>query len=653
MNYHRIVGGIVLFALLGCGGGGGGGGGTSSQGLPNSAYLNVLSTVPESGTLEVGTGTLLQATFDDPVDAATLPGNFRVEADGQALSGSFSLSGDATVVTFHPSPATPLQKGKVYQLHVTPGVRSTAGTPLYIESQAPFQTVPLFSASFFPYQGAILVPTNSSFAVWFSRPVNPATVTASSFWVERNGSPLSGTISLALANRVAVFRPSTTLSANSTHIVKVAGGSAGVLSFEGEELPALQSASIQTAAGTDGIAPKLAVTVQEIPTTMNVGLTIPPYGSFLDLSYSDGLFGFINPASLRLTADVDLGSGAPAGTNLLEALPIALYDNSKVRVRIPSTLPVSSYSSAFSGTGADLAGSPASAPGFGCFVAPTTGDNLPMEQVQVCWARFDLDRNGKDGSDFEKDLLVYGLTAQGDPIGKNAYLRALIEQGVVGWANKLFQTSTWGRVIVSSTEPGSALYMKIAVGGLDPSGDDDYGGSSTAVLGRAIYDAQNQNYADDDTVLNPPLGVFPGEMFNAYIQPFGPGGGDLLFSSTYTPVCPTLGGTAVGAHALDPIILDPAFSYGSAPPDQQARYNAVFNAINRFTKVVGFLLAHEVAHSLGLVPDSLKGFFFHNALGGATDVLLGSVSFTTIVLLDVKFRPLNLGYLNAFILNNV
>lgn len=632
---------VLIAALLAaCGGGGGGGGGSSSSlSFPFEDYLQVSSASPDPNSVEIETDVNPSVTFDRAVDVSTLSGNFRLETSGSAVSGSISVSSDHRTVSFVPDAR--LEGETVYQIRITPSVKSAAGVPLYIESLTPFQTLPDFNAKLFPYNGAIFVPLNNSFAVLFSRPVDPATVNSSTLRVEKNSVAVAGTISLELGDRVAVFEPSAALSASSIYTFSVEGGPGGILSEDGAELAASSQATVSTTSGSDVTVPTARATVLEIPSTMNSNLYLPLSGTRIDLIFFDGSFGFVNPGSCRLTANVAIGSIA-AGTNLLTALPIVAADYGKFRVHIPSSLPLAEGTVIFTAEVSDLAGNAAVPGTLACSVVTPNNDLKPFEHTQICWSRFDMDRDEESGSDFTKDLLVYGLIAEGDPLGKNASLQDQIEAGIVDWANALFQSNSWGRVVVSRNEPGSALYMKIAVGGLDPGASSgSLTGSTTGVLGRAYFDDLNSSFTEDDTATSPPLGVFPREMFRAYTTAYV----DLLFSSTFSPLAPSLGGTPVGAHAEDAAVLSSSFNYATATTAQQNRYNTVQTALTRFKKVVGFLLAHETAHSCGLVPDALNGQLYHNKNGSASDVMLPSVSFSSIAQLDVKFRALDLTYL--------
>ncbi len=136
---------------------------------------------------------------------------------------------------------------------------------------------------------------------------------------------------------------------------------------------------------------------------------------------------------------------------------------------------------------------------------------------------------------------------------------------------------------------------------------------------------------------------------NAYLAS-GPGSPS-LFGQTFAPLAPAFGGTPAGAGPLDSAVLGPGFDPSTASPAEMARFLAVALAVERFSRSTGVILAHELGHSFGLVetglpPGGLHGTASkHNLNGEALDVMLSGLSWTNLVLLPVRFRPINRAYL--------
>lgn len=646
MNWQQFLGGIALLSSLACSGSSSS---SSSASAANGSLLNVLATSPEYGSLNVPTNQTLMIRFDRALDPNTLEGNLRLENAGESVPGVFVLSEGNTEATFFPEFAANLEKGKTYQILVTPGVRSSSGASVGIDAIVPFQTEPKFEAFSYPANNAISVATNAKLAIRFPRAVDPNSVQPNTVYLEKSNQLVSGELELQWQNRVVLFRPDSNLQGNSVYTLHVVGGVNGVLSMSGESLTSSLHSSFQTSLFEDSTAPQISVTVRDIPLSMNSNLKIPPFGSEIDLDFGDGYWGIIQPGSLELNANVDLGS-LTAGSNLLDSLPILQFSANKLRVRIPSEYAIAGSTAQFSARVKDLSENTSSDASFSCTITQSSNAIVPFEKTQICWVRFDLNRDGSTKQDFEEDLIAYGLISASNPLGKNAALRAQIEEGVIDKANAFFQQTSWGRVVFTPTQPSSTQYMKMAMGGFDPSSSsEELDGQTTGVLGRAFFDSLNQNFRDDDSLSNPPLGVFPREMFRAYFP--GSGFSDFLFQSTFSPLAPSLGGTPIGEHAVDATVLDSNFNYSTATNEAKVRYNQIQTAILRFNKVVGYLLAHETGHAVGLVPDNLYGRNYHNFQSSSLDVMGPNVSFTIVASLDVRFRPIDLGYLLHVILN--
>ena len=89
------------------------------------------------------------------------------------------------------------------------------------------------------------------------------------------------------------------------------------------------------------------------------------------------------------------------------------------------------------------------------------------------------------------------------------------------------------------------------------------------------------------------------------------------FQAVFDPLMTSRGGTPVGEHALDPIVLDPGFDYESATGAEQARHDDVFAAVDAFGDALGSISAHEAGHALGLVAPAAPGVGFHGGTYGA------------------------------------
>ena len=147
------------------------------------------------------------------------------------------------------------------------------------------------------------------------------------------------------------------------------------------------------------------------------------------------------------------------------------------------------------------------------------------------------------------------------------------------------------KVAFSTTQPSSGDVTRICIGGEDPSGG--------MTIGSILTDYKNSNRTSVECATLPPTGIFPRELLIVSGEP--------AFQAVFNPLIPWAGGTPVGAHPADPIVLDPGFDPGSGTPEQLARYQQVQAAIQAFGDALGSIVAHETGHALGLVPAGAPG----------------------------------------------
>ena len=231
----------------------------------------------------------------------------------------------------------------------------------------------------------------------------------------------------------------------------------------------------------------------------------------------------------------------------------------------------------------------------------------PIGTGQLLWFDFEVDRDGDLAPDFPADLQLFGLGSPADPA-----LSAVVEEAVRAATLARIQEAFWDQsssglpgpdpvdVGIFDADPGPST--RICVGGLDPTGG--------ATIGNIQIDPNNANrYSVECSSLPVPTGIFPGELTNY--------SGQSAFQETFDPLQTSRGGTPVGEHALDPIVLDPGFDYASASPEEQARHDDVFTAIERFADALGSICAHEAGHALGLVPPAAPGVGLYGGQSGA------------------------------------
>jgi hypothetical protein len=234
------------------------------------------------------------------------------------------------------------------------------------------------------------------------------------------------------------------------------------------------------------------------------------------------------------------------------------------------------------------------------------GGPAPIATGQKIWLDFQSDRDATPGPDFPVDLQAFGLGSPAAPV-ESGWVLAQVTQAVVDRVYEVYKLQPANglapdpvKITVSSTQPTSGDVTQICIGGEDPSGG--------ITIGSILMDYKNSNRTSVECATLPPTGIFPRELLILSGEP--------AFQAVLGPLMPSAGGTPVGAHPADPIVLDPGFDPGSGTPEQLARYQQVQAAIQAFGDALGSIVAHETGHALGLVPAGVPGGGLFGGISG-------------------------------------
>jgi len=173
----------------------------------------VVSTVPVNGATAVPVNTLVSATFSGPMNPATITGaTFIVTGPGATpVAGAVTYTGNTATFT----PTADLANGTLFTATITTGAKDPTGAPLAANFVWTFTTAPPPTVvSTVPVNGATAVPVNTLVSATFSGPMNPATITGTTFTVTGPGATaVAGAVTYT--GNTATFTP-TTILANST-----------------------------------------------------------------------------------------------------------------------------------------------------------------------------------------------------------------------------------------------------------------------------------------------------------------------------------------------------------------------------------------------------------------------------------------------------
>ncbi|MGA7884298.1 MAG: Ig-like domain-containing protein [Acidobacteriaceae bacterium] len=288
-----------VIAISGCG--------SNSKTTCGSCITNVpfvSSSSPAGGATGVAVNTTVTATFDLPMNAATLTTTtFTLASSGGAVTGTVSYS--SGVATFTPSAA--LAYNTQYTATITTGAESSGGgflsanyTWSFTTQSAPAPTVTGTS----PANSATGVAISSAVSATFSEAMSASTLTASTFTLASPGGAVNGTVAYDSSSNTATFTPSSALAYNTQFTATV---TTGAQSSSGAALATNYTWSFTTAA-----APIPTVTA-ELPASGAVNVTV---GSAITATFSEAM----NASSLTSsTFTLSSSGGAATGTVAYDA----------------------------------------------------------------------------------------------------------------------------------------------------------------------------------------------------------------------------------------------------------------------------------------------------------------------------------------------
>ncbi|MBK8977308.1 MAG: Ig-like domain-containing protein [Planctomycetes bacterium] len=624
---------------------------------------------PADGAQDVPPDTAIELSFDEPIDPGSASGVVLLDADQRevALATRLVVGLDRIRLV----PAAPLQPLAHYSVRVRGGadaVRDVAGNPLAAAAAVSFRTGPQLEEMApwtWPPTGAADVPTDAVLVLHAAEPWNLTTLDAETVTLtDATDAPVAFALNADHGDRVLRLSPLASLAPGGGYELRIAGGPGGARAASGAALRDDLVLRFRTGAGADSIAPTVRLTLDAIDSRRSESLGVAPHGFVVTVEADDDRGGGIDWSTLKLDF---AGPGEPPPDADLFALAAPTPHTCRVQLPYAQSLAIGNWT--VRAIVADVAGNVGASATLSFEVLSPDLARLPFDRAQVVWLRFDVDRDATGTADFEEDLLRLGLCSAGDPAGTNDTMLRLLRRGVVRRAHELYHRGRDGErlaeggsvpVLFTDSEPYGATTMSVACGGFDPLGEPGraFGDASSGVLGRAFYDRANGRPTQDAMSTAPGLGVFPSEMFlfetSIHISVYP--SFVTAFARRFMPLCPALGGVAVGRDPLDAIVLAPGFVPLQATSAQRARYETILRAADDWATVVGTIVAHEVGHAVGLVAPGhdatgLHGDeTLHNEYASITDVMAAALGYDSIVSLDFQFRDLNVAYLRQRVL---
>ena len=183
---------------------------------------NVISTDPVNGATAVPLNKTLTATFSMLMDPLTInSSSFTLKQGANAVTGVVSYTG--TTASFVPS--ANLLPGIVYTATITTGAKNLAGTALANNYVWTFTTVasggPLVISTD-PANNAVGVPLNKIVTANFNMPMDPLTITTTTFTIKQGVNPVAGAVTYS--GTTASFAPTVNFSSGVVYTATITTG---------------------------------------------------------------------------------------------------------------------------------------------------------------------------------------------------------------------------------------------------------------------------------------------------------------------------------------------------------------------------------------------------------------------------------------------
>ena len=180
----------------------------------------VVSTNPANNAIGVALNKVVTATFSVPMDPLTITSTtFNVKQGATAVPGVVSYTG--LIASFTPS--SPLASNTIYTATVTTGAKNVPGTPLandYVWTFNTGTTPAVLSTD--PLNNATGVALNKVVAATFSVPMDPLTITTTTFNLKQGVTAVAGAVSYT--GSTASFTPTSALTANTIYTATITTG---------------------------------------------------------------------------------------------------------------------------------------------------------------------------------------------------------------------------------------------------------------------------------------------------------------------------------------------------------------------------------------------------------------------------------------------
>ncbi|MDX2151723.1 MAG: Ig-like domain-containing protein [Bryobacteraceae bacterium] len=304
----------------------------------------IVTIAPLDSATNVPTNARVIVQFDKAINPLTQSG-LSVTAAGTPVPGSWTFTNADTRAVF--TPAANLAAGTQFTFTATNTVTDLAGIPLTNPTSTSFTTGATTDTSgitvvISPANGATGVPLNATIRAFFSKPIDPSTLTPDIFFLQDNntGTRIGATISVDANRLAATLTPVEPLDPFTIHYTQACTvrdvadtGGCATISFTtgaGSDTTAPAVTQVAPAPSSTGVPINARVTVRFdkplIPSTVtSANFTLTPFGGSpvpASVSYNAANNSITLTPSANLLASV-LHTVSVSGVQSLAGLPIS------------------------------------------------------------------------------------------------------------------------------------------------------------------------------------------------------------------------------------------------------------------------------------------------------------------------------------------
>ena len=216
---------------------------------------------PGNGANAIPVNARVVLEFDEPLNVLSVSQGFQVLAAGVPVAGGVALSDGNKRITF--TPQTALSPSTTYTVSATAQITDVSALALQNPSNSTFttgttsDTTQAQVVTMNPVQNSSGAPTNTVLTLQFNKPINPLTVTSTTFGLfSDNGQiPVLGAIAVSADGRTATFTANPPLLRDTYYLVLATNG---ITDIEGQTLSYFQT-SFTTGSGAATMAPTVSL----------------------------------------------------------------------------------------------------------------------------------------------------------------------------------------------------------------------------------------------------------------------------------------------------------------------------------------------------------------------------------------------------------